>query len=57
MGQILARYSLEGQSLTGVAVEPDTRLVYVANAKGQLLTVPGTAQVVGTDGDAVSLKL
>lgn len=57
MGQLLARYSLEGQSLTGVAVEPDARLVYVANAKGQLLTVPGTELVVGADGDAVSLKL
>jgi hypothetical protein len=57
MGQLLGRYSLEGQSLTGVAVEPDTRLVYVANAKGQLLTVPGTEQVVGADVEAVCLQL
>lgn len=52
-GQLLGRYSLEGQSLSCVAVEPDTRLVYVGTAHGQLLTVAGIEQVCGLDCDVV----
>lgn len=46
-GQVLARYRLESHSLCGLAVQPDTRLVFVGTSHGQLLTLPGTEQVVG----------
>jgi WD40 repeat protein len=44
-GQQLGRCCLEGQVPACVAVEPDTRQVYVGTSQGQLLTIAGTEQV------------
>jgi len=48
-GQLLGKYSLEGQSLSCLAVGPDTKQLYVGTAQGQLMTVAGTEQVCAAD--------
>lgn len=53
-GQVLGRFCLEGQSLSCLAVEPDSKQVYVGSGHGHLLTIPGIDWVVGggEGGDA-----
>lgn len=53
-GQLLGRYSLEGQRLSCIAVEPSGLQVFVGTAQGQLLTVPGTDQVCGGEAAAAA---
>lgn len=50
--QLLSKCCLQGQHLSGVAVEPDTRQVYVGTSQGQMLTVAGAEQACGGGGAA-----
>lgn len=53
-GQLLGRYSLEGQRLSCIAVERSGLQVYVGTGQGQLLTVPGVDQVCGGEAAAAA---